>query len=596
MKITVGTMFSQVDFESDTMLREKVQDIMHQEMGVKVDGAFYSRAYRNGVWDGITDFYDTKEDRFHTGLLPQFLSGIRKLQEKEPSLKYEIDDTRPPQLVHPDSIDETIILGNGEDDPIKLTKGDYERGYQHQAVEQVFKEQVGIINVATNGGKTEIASAVMQQVLPYLKRGERIAFFTHSKEIFHQSAERIRKRLGLEEKDIGKIGDGKFSIKNKQVVFVMVPTLISALKDPKKGVKFTPKERIVKHIAEEVAPKFQHTTNTRQLLRNYIKNCNLTTKVWQSAEEQLEYIAYDKKFTDKTAIMQLNRYIVEFDKIMEKKNKKKFQKYKETEEFMNSVKVMIGDEIHHAKSDTWYTSLSMCGNADIRIGLTGTVDKKDKMGWQRLQALFNQITVKVSNDYLIERGISSTPTIRLVPMDQPRNIELINNFMEAYRLGIVENDTRNETISKLAVGYNKRKPGGILISVKEIDHGERILELLQDQDMDVDFIHGSSDDEHRTGTLEKFSKGNLDILIASTIIDEGVDMKSIGCMILAAGGKSMRQQLQRIGRGLRLNGIDGNSVMIFDFYDQTNKYLLAHSKERVKLFKKELFDVKVLGQ
>jgi len=67
-------------------------------------------------------------------------------------------------------------------------------------------------------------------------------------------------------------------------------------------------------------------------------------------------------------------------------------------------------------------------------------------------------------------------------------------------------------------------------------------------------------------------------------------------MILAAGGKSMRQQLQRIGRGLRLNGIDGNSVMVFDFYDQTNLFLRRHSEERIKIFKDEKFDVKVLGR
>lgn len=596
MIITVGNMYSTVDFRGDTLLREKVQGIMHHEMGVKVEGAFYSRAYKAGVWDGITDFYDMKEDKFHTGLLPQFLEGIRKLQHKDPTITYEINDIRPPQLVHPDSIEDEIVLGNGDEDPITMVKGDWKRGYQYEAVQRVFEEQVGIINVATNGGKTEIASAVIQQVLPYLKRGERVAFFTHSKEIFHQSAERIGKRLGLRPNKIGKIGDGKFSIKNKQLVFVMVPTLVSSLKDPKKGVKFTPKESVIKHIAEEVAPKFNNTANTRQLLRNYIKNCKLTTKVWQSAEEQLMYIAYDNKFTDKSAKMQLNKYIVEYEKILEKKNQSKFKKWKDTQDFLDSVKVMIGDEIHHAKADTWFTSLSLCENAVIRVGLTGTVDKKDPMGYQRLKAIFNDIIIKVSNEYLIERGISSTPTIRLVPIKEPRNIELVDNYLEAYKLGIVENDVRNEAIAKLALGYSKRKPGGILISVKEIDHGERIQELLQEAGADVDFIHGSSDETHRTGTLEKFSRGELNILIASTIIDEGVDMKSIGCMILAAGGKSMRQQLQRIGRGLRLNGIDGNQVMVFDFYDSTNRFLKNHSKERIKIFKNENFDVKLLGE
>lgn len=588
MRIIVDTMYTTVDFKRNTLLREKVQKMAHRELGVKVDNAQFSRAYQSGVWDGITDFYDMKEDKFHTGLLTQFLEGLRKLKDKDPSLTYEIEDVRPAQLVHPESIDEKIVLGNGENDPITL------RDYQYESVRNVFRDQVGIVNVATNGGKTEIASGFMQQVLPYLKRGERIAFFTHSKEILHQSADRIMARLNLKPRDIGKIGDGKFDVKNKKIVFVMVPTLVSSLKDPKKGIKFTAKERVIKMIAEDVAPKFRNTKNTRQLLRNYIKNCNLTTQVWQSAEEQLMYIAYDNKFTDRTAQLQLNKYIAEFDKIMEKKNKNKYKRYKDTIDFLDSIKVMIADEVHHSKADTWFSSLSLCGNAVYRVGLTGTVDKKDKMGWQRLQAIFAQVVVKVSNEFLIEKGISSKPTIRLLPVVEPRNIELVNTYLEAYKLGIVENETRNKMIVDLVQSYKKRRPGGVLVSVKEIEHGNKIQEMLSARGLESAFIHGGSESDHRAGQLEKFSKGETGILIASTIIDEGVDMKSIGCMVLAAGGKSMRQQLQRIGRGLRLNGIDGNSVMVFDFYDQTNKYLRNHSNERLKIFKEEKFDVKIM--
>lgn len=596
MKLVIGTMYCTVNFENDTLLQEKVHGAVHKEvkfggMAVKVDGAFHSRAFKSGYWDGLTDFYDFKEDKFHTGLLQQFLAAMRELQRVDPTINYSVEDNRPSPIIHHDSIDDEIVLGNGDEEDIIL------RDYQYDSVKKAFEDQVGIINVATNGGKTEIASGIMQQVLPYLKRGERIVFFTHAKEIMHQSAERISKRLGISEKKIGKIGDGKFDIKNKQIVFVMIPTLISKLKDPKKGVKFTPKENVIKFIAEEVAPKFKNTANTRKLMQNYIKNCKLTTKVWQSAEEALMYIAYDKRFTDKSAQMELNKYVVEFAKIMEKKNKGKYKVYQETKDFMESVKVMIADEVHHSKSDTWYASLSMCENAIYRVGLTGTVDKKDEMGWQRLQAMFSHISIKVSNEFLIERGISSKPTIRLVPIQEPRNLELVGTFMEAYKLGIVENDMRNNTIANLAVAYKAKRPGGILISVKEIDHGNRILDLIKAKGFeDVEFIHGSSDDEDRAGGLERFSKGQLGILIASTIIDEGVDMKSIGCMILGAGGKSLRQQLQRIGRGLRLNGIDGNSVMVFDFYDATNKYLLAHSKERLKIFRSENFDVKIFGK
>jgi len=583
-------MFTKVDFEGNTLLREKIQDMAHHALGVKEEGAFYSRAYKSGFWDGITDFYDMKEDKFHTGLLDQFLEGLRQLMEKDKSFTYELVDERPSPPVHHDAIDEKIVLGNGDEEPITL------RDYQYESVKSVFEQQVGIVNVATNGGKTEIASGVIQQILPYIKRGERIAFFTHSREIFGQSAERIAKRVGLKVRDVGFVGDGKFDIKNKKIVFVMVPTLVSALKDPKKGIKFTPNETVIKLIAEEITPKFRNTVNTRKLIQNYLKNRTWKTKAELSAEEQLMYVAYDKKFTDKSAQMHLNKYVVEFNKIMEKKNKKKFQKYKETKEFMDSIKVMIADEVHHSKADTWYTSLSMCENAIYRVGLTGTVDKKDKMGWQRLQAIFSQVTVKVSNEYLIDKGVSSKPTIRLVPVQEPRNLELASNFMEAYKAGIVENEYRNKLITDLVESYRKRRPGGVLVSVKEIAHGEAILEMIRARGLEAEFINGGSDADHRATQLHRFSTSELPILIASTIVDEGVDMKSIGCMVLGAGGKSMRQQLQRIGRGLRLNGIDGNSVMVFDFWDATNKYLLNHSKERLKIFRSENFDVKVLGK
>lgn len=583
-------MYTEVDYEYNTLLQEKVHDIMHTELGVKVDGAHYSPAFKRGFWDGITDFYDYKEDKFHTGLLPKFLKGIRKLIDSGVQVQYEIIDKRPPQTLHQDSIDEEIVLKGKDGEELIL------RDYQYEAVRSVFTEKIGIVNIATNGGKTLASAGVMQQILPYLKDGERIAFFTHSRELFSQSAEAIQTALGLRDNEIGRIGDGKFDIKNKKIVFVMIPTLNSALKDPRAGVKFTPKERVIKFIAEEVQPKFAYSQNTRKLLRNYIKNSKLKTKIWESALEQLQYVAYDDKFTDKTAKMHLNKYVVEFNKIMEKKNKAKFDKYNDTMEFLESVKLMVADEVHRAKADTWYVHLSKCINADYRVGLTGTVDKKDAMGWQRLQAVFNQVISKVSNDYLISIGVSSKPIIKVIPMKEPRDIELIDDYLSAYKAGIVENEVRNDAIVKLAIGYNQRKPGGILISVREIEHGETILEKLDEQGMDADFIHGGSTDEHRAEILNKFSQGELDVMIASTIIDEGVDMKSIGCMILGAGGKSMRQQLQRIGRGLRLNDIDGNRVIVFDFYDSTNRFLKAHSKERIKIFEKEKFDVEIVGK
>src|SRR5206468_12509816 len=118
MKIIIRKIVTDIDFEGDTLLQEKVHGQVHNEvkyggMSVKQDGAFHSRAFKSGYWDGLTDFYNFKEDQFHTGLLQQFLAAMRELQKVNPTINYEVEDNRPPALVPPDAIDEEIVLGNG---------------------------------------------------------------------------------------------------------------------------------------------------------------------------------------------------------------------------------------------------------------------------------------------------------------------------------------------------------------------------------------------------------------------------------------------------------------------------------------------------
>jgi hypothetical protein len=120
MIINVGIMYSTVDYQGNTLLQEKVEDMAHHKLGIKEDGAFHSRAYKSGFWDGITDFYDRKEQKFHSGLLPQFLEGIRELQEVDPSITYELEDERPEPLLPVDAMDEEIVLEGKDGDQIVL--------------------------------------------------------------------------------------------------------------------------------------------------------------------------------------------------------------------------------------------------------------------------------------------------------------------------------------------------------------------------------------------------------------------------------------------------------------------------------------------
>jgi len=87
--------------------------------------------------------------------------------------------------------------------------------------------------------------------------------------------------------------------------------------------------------------------------------------------------------------------------------------------------------------------------------------------------------------------------------------------------------------------------------------------------------------------------GSLQVLIATTILDEGVDVSGINCLFLMAGGKSMRQVLQRIGRGLRKKD-DGSGLEVYDALDYHNEYLVDHTLDRYNTYKAEKFSINKL--
>jgi superfamily II DNA or RNA helicase len=80
--------------------------------------------------------------------------------------------------------------------------------------------------------------------------------------------------------------------------------------------------------------------------------------------------------------------------------------------------------------------------------------------------------------------------------------------------------------------------------------------------------------------IKDLNEGRLDILIASDIFKEGVDIPTVPTLINAAGQKSKVATIQRIGRALRPKP-PHNKALIIDFIDG-NEPLKRHSLQRFK--------------
>ena len=255
--------------------------------------------------------------------------------------------------------------------------------------------------------------------------------------------------------------------------------------------------------------------------------------------------------------------------------------------FLSSIELVILDEAHHGSSDSYYKVLEGIA-APHRFGMSGTPLSRSDGADMKLMAQTGPVIFKVTNKDLIELGHSVPVTIEFARVTSP-NLPEWYQYPQAVKEGIVNNLLRSEKICNGVLSMVK-EGRSVLVLVQRIDHGKILGKILEGLDpknkIPHQFISGKETSGIRREALDKFKRGDLKVLISSTILDEGVDVPSIEGLVLAGGGKAKIGSLQRIGRGLRTGG-KFPDLRVLDCADMTHHYLAEHSLRRLKIYRKE---------
>lgn len=211
-----------------------------------------------------------------------------------------------------------------------------------------------------------------------------------------------------------------------------------------------------------------------------------------------------------------------------------------------------------------------------------------------LSAATGERVVDIDASCLIERGFLvaphiyffETPPVRIPVFSQGK-------YQDVYKEFIVENDARNELIIDKAIdAYNRFEK--VLILVQQVDHGKRLLEAFEENDIHAEYISGSKTIISRTELVKQFQNRTRSVLIGTNgTLAEGIDIPEITVLINASGGKSSVQYYQKIGRCIRPSD-DKKRAIVIDFLDQNIKFMERHSRARIRLIKTEsLYKLKV---
>lgn len=260
-------------------------------------------------------------------------------------------------------------------------------------------------------------------------------------------------------------------------------------------------------------------------------------------------------------------------------------------DWVRKVDLLVIDEVHHEPAETFLEVTQHFTNAYLRFGLSATpyreITKENYFLIGGLSHKIIDIKVKPVPIHLVLYDMQGS-----VKVPEREGLPPAQLYALQYDVAVVNNKIRNRII---AIDAIKNSPA--LILVTRIPHGEMIKDTVirvgreMGKDVKVEFIHGEHTSEERWAVIEAFEQGKLDVLIMSDIGKEGVSLKRLETVILAAGQKSKVALIQRVGRGLHPKG--KRMVRIVDFLD-AGGIPRTHSFKRLKGLKEALPIAKIV--
>lgn len=246
---------------------------------------------------------------------------------------------------------------------------------------------------------------------------------------------------------------------------------------------------------------------------------------------------------------------------------------------LQETKLHIFDESHVVATNT-ISEIYKNIDPEYIYGFSGTPFRDDNSDLL-INGILGEQIINVSASELINLGLLAAPMIKFYTVPK---IPVGNVYTAVYKEYIVENDIRNNLIIKLSQELLDKKYTPLVL-FKQIKHGEILFEKFQETNIKCAMLYGNDSLEKRNEIKEKLINKEINLILASTIFDIGLDLPELNALVLCSGGKSSIRALQRIGRVIR--AFPGKKyAAVVDFYDQV-KFLKKHSLTRHKIYSAE---------
>ena len=219
---------------------------------------------------------------------------------------------------------------------------------------------------------------------------------------------------------------------------------------------------------------------------------------------------------------------------------------------LKMVKYLIMDEADRMLDQNFYN--------DIKNIISHTTKRKERQNLL-FSATFND-DIKGLAKYFLNNYYYFRPV-----MESPKQIK--HDFIRVQN----DEDKKNTLISFLQKPETKDK--SVLIFLRTKNGVDELGKIMKEENIPCATIHGDKMQADRIKSINEFSAGKVNVLIATDVASRGLDFPSVYCVVNFDLPQTNDDYIHRVGRTGRV-GQEGRALTFIDGMDETNRMKLIH--------------------
>ena len=260
----------------------------------------------------------------------------------------------------------------------------------------------------------------------------------------------------------------------------------------------------------------------------------------------------------------------------------------------NKYALIIFDECHHLPTD-FNRVIAEYAIAPYRLGLSATPERTDGKHADLDILIGKEVYRKCAED-LAGKALAAHEIVqikvKLSQLEREKYNQLIqtrNDFLKQSKISLgslqgwqmfVQMSARSQAGRRAMLSHRQAKEIAlgtdgkirVLVDLLATHYPERILIFTADnatvyrisQDLLIPAITHQTPVKERHEILTKFKSGEYNTLVASNVLNEGVDVPAASIAIILSGTGSTREYIQRLGRILRKGNTENKQATLYE--------------------------------